>query len=126
MKSSLNLTLVFLSLIWGCRKKQLDVEYIVLTQDISAFIIKSDSALLAANSVSQYQSITAEIEREINSRYLPRVDSLMLRETDLRKKTNLQMIREFLILYSKMDRSSREEAELRELRKMFDEILKRR
>lgn len=117
MRFLLNLAFIFLTLIWGCRKNQLKVEYKVLVQDVINFIKKSDSALLAANSVSQYQSIAAEIEQEIISHYLPRVDSLMLRETDSRRKGNLQMIRKFLILYSKMDRSSQEEAELRELKK---------
>ncbi|MEO0244353.1 MAG: hypothetical protein ABIL92_06400 [candidate division WOR-3 bacterium] len=43
----------------------------------------------------------------------------------MRRKTDLKMIKNFLILYSKIDRTALEETELRELRKSFDEVLKK-
>ncbi len=118
-----SMTLLFS--IWSCKSNHYESEYRRLLQDINIFINKSDSVLSAAGSIGQYQSALAEIEQSIKLQFLPRVDSLMYKEKNMRRKTDLKMIKDFLILYSKIDRTALEETELRELRKSFDEVLKK-
>ncbi|MGB9824782.1 MAG: hypothetical protein ACPLN0_01525 [Candidatus Hydrothermia bacterium] len=117
--------LILVNAFIGCKRDSHPVYFKKFISDVDSFISISDSLLMEASSVHQYQMGKARINREIQDKYIPRVDSLLNLKLSKGEKNLLFIIRDFLVLYGKMDLSAEEEVQLRAIKTEIINIIKR-
>jgi hypothetical protein len=117
--------LISVNFIIGCKRDSHPAYFEKFISDVDSFISISDSLLMRVPSVHQYQVEKAKVNREIQEKYLPRVDSLLKLKLSNEERDLLYKIRDFLVLYGKMDLNAEEEVQLRAIKTVIIDEIKR-